>query len=73
MAKRPIKVDDNEMLARTVVIPGWAYNFMIDQAARQRRDVKAEISIMLEKAIRAAMKEAGVEPGNFAPELLKAA
>lgn len=64
MAKKPEKVPDNVTLARTVYVPGWAYNFMIERAATERRDVKAELSLALERAIREQMKAEGKEPGN---------
>lgn len=64
MAKKPEKVPDNVAIERTVYVPGWAYNFMIERAAIERRDVKAEISILLERAIRAEMVAEGKEPGN---------
>lgn len=67
MAKKPDKVSANGSVERAVHIPGWAYNFMIDQAAKQRRDVKTEISILLEQAIREAMKQAETEPGQWIP------
>lgn len=72
MAKKPEKVPENVTLERTVYVPGWAYNFMIERAATQRRDVKAEISILLEKAVRAEMIAEGKEPGK-SMELGKAA
>ena len=64
MAKRPEKVPDNLTVERTVYIPGWGYNFMIDRADTQRRDVKAELSILLERAIKELMQVEGKEPGN---------
>lgn len=67
MAKRPEKVPDNVSVERTVFIPGWGYNFMIERADKQRRDVKAEISVLLERAIREEMKSEGKEPGPVVP------
>ena len=64
MAKRPEKVPDNVVIERTVYVPGWAYNFMIDRASAERRDVKAELSLILERAVREAMQAEGKEPGN---------
>lgn len=64
MAKKPERVPDNVAIERTVYVPGWAYNFMIERAASERRDVKAEISILLERAIRAEMVAEGKEPGK---------
>mgnify|MGYP001571219817 CR=1 FL=1 len=72
MAKKPGKVPDNVTLERTVYVPGWAYNFMIERAATERRDVKAEISILLERAIRAEMVSEGKEPGQREPALIAA-
>lgn len=56
MAKKAEKVSDNIVIERTIFIPGQCYNFVIDRAARQRRDVKAELSLMLERAIKEAMQ-----------------
>lgn len=64
MAKRPEKVPDNVVIERTIYIPGWGYNFMIERADSQRRDVKAELSLLLERAIREEMEAEGKEPGN---------
>lgn len=64
MAKKPERVPDNVVIERTVYVPGWAYNFMIDRAASERRDVKAELSLALERTIREQMKAEGKEPGN---------
>ena len=64
MAKKPEKVPDNVVIERTIFIPGWGYNFMIERAVKQRRDVKAELSLLLEQAIREAMLAEGKEPGN---------
>jgi hypothetical protein len=64
MAKKPEKVPDNVIIERTLFIPGWGYNFMIDRAAKERRDVKAELSLLLERAIKAEMTSEGKEPGN---------
>lgn len=72
MAKKPEKVPDNVVIERTVFIPGWGYNFMIDRADSQRRDVKAELSLLLERAIKEAMQAEGKEPGN-SMELRRAA
>lgn len=64
MAKKPEKVPENVVLERTVYVPGWVYNFMIDRAHAERRDVKAELSLALERAVRDLMKAEGKEPGN---------
>lgn len=64
MAKRPEKVPDNVTIERTIFIPGWGYNFMIEVAEKQRRDVKAELSLALERTIRELMLAEGKEPGN---------
>jgi hypothetical protein len=64
VAKKPEKVSASKPIERTVYVPGWAYNFMIDRAASERRDVKAELSLALERAIRAEMAAEGKEPGN---------
>jgi hypothetical protein len=64
MAKKPEKVPDNLVIERTIFIPGWGYNFMIELAESQRRDVKAELSLLLERAIKELMKAEGKEPGN---------
>jgi hypothetical protein len=64
MAKKPEKVPDNVVIERTVFIPGWGYNFMIERAESQRRDVKAELSLLLERAIQREMTAEGKEPGN---------
>jgi hypothetical protein len=64
MAKKPERVPDNVVIERTVYVPGWAYNFMIERAASERRDVKAELSLALERTIREQMKAEGKEPGN---------
>lgn len=64
MAKKPEKVPDNVVIERTIFIPGWGYNFMIERAEAQRRDVKAELSLLLERAIKEEMKSEGKEPGN---------
>jgi hypothetical protein len=73
MAKKPTKVDKAKNVERTVYIPGWAYNFVIDRAQRERRDVKAELSLMLERAIVAEMAAEGKEPGQTKPAWLVAA
>lgn len=59
MAKKAEKVSDNIVIERTIFIPGWSYNFVIDRAVRHRRDVKAELSLMLEQAIKEAMEAEG--------------
>lgn len=64
MAKRPEKVPDNVVIERTIFIPGWGYNFMIERADSQRRDVKAELSLLLERAIKELMTTEGKQPGN---------
>lgn len=64
MAKRPEKVPDNVIIERTIFIPGWGYNFMIERADSQRRDVKAELSLLLERAIKELMTTEGKQPGN---------
>jgi hypothetical protein len=71
MARKPEKVPDTAIIERTVFIPGWAYNFMIDKANIERRDVKAEISIILEKAIKEAMDLEDAS-GQYSPELMAA-
>ena len=73
MAKRPEKVPENVVLERTVFVPGWAYNFMIERATKQRRDVKAELSLALERAVRDLMQSEGEELGQLEPALLQAA
>jgi len=72
MAKKPEKVPENVAIERTVYVPGWAYNFMIDRATNERRDVKAELSLTLERAIREMMTAEGKEPGK-SMELSRAA
>lgn len=52
MARIPQKVDKDEQIERIIPIPGWAYNFMIDRAKEERRDVKAQIAFVLENAIK---------------------
>lgn len=64
MAKKAEKVPDNLSIERTVYIPGWGYNFLVERADRQPwRNVKAEMSQLLERAIREEMKAEGKEPG----------
>jgi hypothetical protein len=68
MAKKAVRVPDDEAIERTVWIPGWAYNFLVERAARQPwRNVKADLSKLLEQALREEMKAEGKEPG---PEVL---
>jgi hypothetical protein len=50
MAKKAVKVPDEESIERTVWVPGWAYNFLVERAARQPwRNVKSDLSQLLEK------------------------
>lgn len=64
MAKKAEKVPDNVSIERTVYIPGWGYNFLVERADRQPwRNVKADLSQLLERAIRDEMKAEGKEPG----------
>lgn len=64
MAKPPKKVEPESTVKRTVPMPGWVYNVMIDAAQRDRRDVNAQIAVLLER-IAAELKEK--TPGNRAP------
>jgi hypothetical protein len=65
MAKKAVKVPDNVAIERTVWVPGWGYNFLVERAERQPwRLVKAELSALLERALREEMKAEGKEPGN---------
>lgn len=69
MAKKAERVLDEQMIERTVWVPGWAYNFLIERAARQNKpwnNVKAELSQLLERALRDEMKAEGKEPGPMA-------
>jgi len=64
MAKKAVKVDDDTPIERTVWVPGWAYNFLVERAERQPwRNVKGDLSELLEQALREAMKAEGKEPG----------
>lgn len=72
MAKKAVKVPDEGSIERTVWVPGWAYNFLVERAARQPwRNVKSDLSQMLEKALREEMIAEGKEPGPESPELLE--
>jgi hypothetical protein len=74
MAKKAEKVPDGVAIERTVWVPSWGYNFLVERAERQPwRNVKAELSHLLEQALRDAMKAEGKEPGPWVPELLEAA
>ncbi len=73
MAKKPVKVDKSATVERTVFIPGWGYNFVIERAQRERRTAKDELSLILERALRSEMLGEGKEPGNKKPTLLRAA
>jgi hypothetical protein len=74
MAKKAVKVPDEESIERTVWVPGWAYNFLVERAARQPwRNVKSDLSQLLEKALRDEMIAEGKEPGPESPELLEVA
>jgi hypothetical protein len=64
MAKKPVKVDSSATVERTIHIPGWGYNFVIERAAKQRRDVKAELSLIMEQALREMMSAEEKSPGN---------
>ena len=65
MAKKAEKVPDNLTIERTVWVPGWGYNFLVERAEKQPwRNVKAELSQLLERALRAEMAAEGKEPGN---------
>jgi hypothetical protein len=64
MAKKAVKVPDEESIERTVWVPGWAYNFLVERAARQPwRNVKSDLSQLIEKALREEMIAEGKEPG----------
>lgn len=64
MAKRAEKVEEGPPIERTVWVPTWGYNFLVDRATRQPwRNVKAELSELLEQALRDVMKAEGKEPG----------
>lgn len=72
MAKKAVKVPDDAPIERTVWVPGWAYNFLVERAARQPwRNVKSDLSQLLEQALREEMKAEGQEPGPEVPELLE--
>ena len=64
MARKPEKVPDNVAIERTVYIPGWGYNFLVERAEKQPwRNVKAEMSRLLERAIREEMTAEEKESG----------
>ncbi len=72
MAKKAVKVSDDDSIERTVWIPGWAYNFLVERAERQPwRNVKSDLSRLLERALREEMEAEGKEPGPELPELLE--
>ena len=73
MAKKAEKVPDNVTIERTVWVPGWGYNFLVERAEKQPwRNVKGDLSQLLERAIREEMKAEGKEPGNSEPEAVAA-
>jgi hypothetical protein len=61
MAKRPEKVPDEKVIERTVYVPGWAYNFLVERAGKEPwRNVKGDLSRIIERAVREEMsKESG--------------
>lgn len=64
MARVPQKVKDDAMIKRSIPMAGWAYNAMIDEARREKRDVNAQIALVIERAaaeLLSAKREA--EPG----------
>ena len=65
MARKAVKVPDNVAIERTVWVPGWGYNFLVERAERQPwRQVKSELSVLLERVLREEMLKEGKEPGN---------
>jgi hypothetical protein len=73
MAKKPAKVDKSATIERTVFVPGWGYNYVIERAQRERRTAKDELSLILERALRAEMAAEGKEPGNKKPATIRLA
>lgn len=72
MAKKAVAVPNDTPIERTVWVPGWAYNFLVERAARQPwRNVKSDLSQLLEKALREEMEAEGKEPGPMSPEMLE--
>lgn len=65
MARKAIKVDGDTAIERSVWVPGWGYNFLVERAERQPwRNVKAELSHLLERALREEMKAEGRAPDS---------
>ena len=68
MAKKAERVPPDRSIERTVWVPGWAYNYLVEHAERQPwRNIKSDLSAILEHAIREEMKAEGKEPGPFVP------
>jgi hypothetical protein len=49
MARTPKRVNDATPVNRVIEIPGWVYNLLIDRAHKERRPVKSQIEIELER------------------------
>lgn len=74
MPRKAIRVTEDRAIERSVWVPAWGYNFLVERAERQPwRQVKAELSALLERALREEMLREGKEPGPWVPELLEAA
>ena len=70
MAKKAVLVEPDKPIERTIWVPGWAYNFLVERAERQPwRNVKADLSAIIERAIREEMIAEGKEPGPSLPAL----
>ncbi len=67
MAKKAEKVAPDSAIERTVWVPGWAYNYLVERTERQPwRNIKSDLSAILERAIREEMIAEGKEPGPMA-------
>jgi hypothetical protein len=70
MARIPQKVEGEKPVKRTIPMAGWVYNAMIDEAKREKRDVNAQIALIIERVAAEIMKEKEKSSGNLLPTAL---
>ncbi len=71
VARQPKKAAEGETVKRTVMLPGSLYNRLIELAAKERRDVNAQIVVVIEDSLERSEKS-DKEKGQLVAELLAA-
>lgn len=62
MARVPQKVDEKTTIKRSIPMAGWVYNIMIDEAKREKRDVNAQIALVIERVALELQKQSPETP-----------